>query len=289
MSVMIEEDPDFKKILAFLLKTKGFDAHQYKQNYIKRRIAVRMRAAGVSTYHDYLRVLQTVRQEPSFLIDRLTIHVTEFFRDPEVYRSMTEKILPEFSNIFPKNLRVWCAGCSTGEEPYSVAIMVKEWIANQPDFSFEILATDIDLPSVRAAEKGEYAMEALKKVPKSQVQRWFSSEDSKVRALPELKDHIRFRVHDLLGNWLSSLTGFHFIFCRNMLIYLRAIEQQRLYEQFAKVLKPGGYLVLGLTETLLGPSRKFFHCVDVRHRIYQVSEPVENPMELPNDTRGNDG
>lgn len=84
---------------------------------------------------------------------------------------------------------------------------------------------------------------------------------------------VRFKVHDLLGEWNAALSGFHLIFCRNLLIYLTGPQQQKLYEQFAEALVPGGYLILGLTETLLGPSRRFFHCVDVKHRIYQVLPP----------------
>ena len=120
-----EEDPNFKKILAFLLKSKGFDGHQYKPNYIKRRVAVRMRATETQTYLDYLRVLQNARQEPSLLLDRLTIHVTEFFRDPNVYQAIKQNLLPNLSETAGKKIKIWCAGCSTGEEPYSVAMILK--------------------------------------------------------------------------------------------------------------------------------------------------------------------
>src|ERR1039457_2411400 len=135
-----EEDPHFKYILAFLLKAKGFDGHHYKPNYIKRRVAVRMRAMGTPTYQDYLRVLQNNRQEPSMLLDRLTIHVTEFYRDPEVYQALKTKILPSLSGEGESRIKVWCAGCSTGEEPYSIAMMLKEWTFTKPGFDFEILA-----------------------------------------------------------------------------------------------------------------------------------------------------
>src|SRR5580658_678077 len=118
MIVMIEEDQSFKKILAFLLRSKGFDGNHYKTNYIKRRIAVRMRVVGASTYTDYLKILQHNLEEPARLLDRLTIHVTEFFRDPSVYKAVQEKVLPGFLGKAGKKMKVWCAGCSTGEEPY---------------------------------------------------------------------------------------------------------------------------------------------------------------------------
>jgi len=140
-------------ILAFLLKSKGFDGHHYKRNYVKRRIAVRMRATGSSNYREYLKVLQgNRRSHPSF--DRLTIHVTEFFRDPEVYQAILKKVLPSFSNLPGFKLRVWCAGCSTGEEPYSVGMLLEEWAITQPGFAYEILATDIDAPACARRVKG---------------------------------------------------------------------------------------------------------------------------------------
>jgi chemotaxis protein methyltransferase CheR len=269
MTVTIEEESSFKKILSFLLSAKGFDGNHYKTNYIKRRIAVRMRATGVSTYAEYLKTLQSNQQEPSQLLDRLTIHVTEFFRDPGVYKAVQEKILPNILKNTERKIKVWCAGCSTGEEPYSLADILAESVSSKSGGSFEIFATDIDPKSISAAERGEYSRESLIKIPKGRMTRWFRSDGAKVSVSFELKNKIRFRVHDLLGKWMPAVSHFDLVFCRNLLIYLTGNQQQKIYEQFSSVLTPGGYLVLGLTETLLGPARKYFHCVDVKHRIYQ--------------------
>ena len=269
MTVMIEEESSFKKILAFLLNAKGFDGNHYKVNYIKRRIAVRMRATGVSSYPEYLKTLQCNQQESSQLLDRLTIHVTEFFRDPSVYKAIQEKILPKIIKKSGENIKVWCAGCSTGEEPYSMAGLLAEWVSCKSDCSFEIFATDIDSKSIGAAERGEYSRESLRKIPKGRTTKWFRTDGTKVLVSSELKNHIRFRTHDLLGKWSPLLTDFDLILCRNLLIYLTGNQQQKIYERFAKALTPDGYLVLGLTETLLGPARKYFRCVDIKNRIYQ--------------------
>lgn len=286
MTATKEEDPDFKKILAFVLKAKGFDGRQYKPNYIKRRIAVRMRATGSGTYQDYLKILESAATEATQLLDRLTIHVTEFFRDAGVYKALQERQLQALPEAADKKIKVWCAGCSTGEEAYSVAIMLWEWCFARPDASFEILATDIDHASVRTAEKGEYGMEALQKMPKSQVTRWFHLEGQKAKVVSDLQKNIRFRVHNLLAPWPPELSGFHIVFCRNLLIYLTAPQQQKIYEQFAKALLPGGNLVLGLTETLLGPARRFYQCQDVKHRIYQV---LRRPLPAPEPLGPEDG
>jgi chemotaxis methyl-accepting protein methylase len=269
MPVIIDEEQSFKKILVFLLNAKGFDGTHYKTNYIKRRIAVRMRALGVSTYGDYLKTLQSNLQEPSRLLDRLTIHVTEFFRDPGVYKAIQENILPNIFPISEKKIKVWCAGCSTGEEPYSLAGILAERGSLQKDASFEIYATDIDSRSVSTAEKGQYSPESILKIPKVWTDRWFRSDGAKISVSLDLKHHVSFRVHDLLGKWMPGLSDFDLIFCRNLLIYLTGSQQQILYSRFANALNPGGYLVLGLTETLLGPAREYFQCVDVKHRIYR--------------------
>jgi chemotaxis protein methyltransferase CheR len=270
MTATKEEDLNFKKILSYLLEAKGFDGRQYKPNYIKRRVAVRMRATASSSYRDYFQVLQEDAKEPSRLLDRLTIHVTEFFRDPTIYQALQDKILPELSSLSGGNLKVWSAGCSTGEEPYSLAILFQEWASAHPGRSFKILATDIDASTVKTAEKGEYPAESIHRLPKARAVRWFRSVGSHVLVSQELKHFIRFRAHDLMGDWTRELAGFHLIFCRNLLIYLTAPQQQKVYERFAEALVPEGYLFLGLTETLLGPSRRFYRCVDVKHRIYQT-------------------
>lgn len=284
-----EEDPNFKKILAFLLKDKGFDGRHYKPNYIKRRVAVRMRATGTPTYQDYLHVLQNNRQEPSQLLDRLTIHVTEFFRDPEVYQAVKNQVWPGAVDSSEKKVRVWCAGCSTGEEPYSVAISLEEWSFAHPGTSFEVFATDIDPPSVRTAEKGEYPIEALKKLGRNQVTRWFHVEGATARVVADLKKHIKFRAHNLLNEWPVDLSGFDVIFCRNLLIYLTSAQQQKIYEQFAGALTPRGFLVLGLTETLLGPSRRYFQCVDIRHRLYRRTDSTVNSLPETGEKQRADG
>ncbi|HVZ81977.1 MAG TPA: protein-glutamate O-methyltransferase CheR [bacterium] len=271
MKTDVQEDPFFRRILELLLRSKGFDGNHYKPNYIKRRIAVRMRAMEKGSFSEYYHLLQRDPKEMGRLLERLTIHVTEFFRDPEVFRSLRQTVLPLFAGNVNKNIRVWCAGCSTGEEPYSLAILLQEW-APPLGMGFGILGTDIDPVSVRTAERAEYPVESVAKLPRDQVARWFVKEGGHLRIARELRQKVQFRTHDLLGPWGPSMNEFQMIFCRNMLIYLTAVQQQGIYEGFHKALAPGGYLVLGLTETLLGPSRRFFKCVDIRHRIYRAVE-----------------
>jgi chemotaxis methyl-accepting protein methylase len=262
------EEPLLQGILDHLLAAKGFDASQYKRNYIKRRIAVRMRATGASTYEEYNRILKLKKEEAGLLLDRLTIHVTGFFRDPAVFRALKERFFSRPLENGP--FRVWSAGCSTGEEAYSTAIALKDWALEHPPFPFEIWATDIDSQSVGAAERAQYPVAALGKMDRAHQSRWFYVQQEKAVVAEDLKKHVRFRTHDLLGDWPLDLARFDLILCRNVLIYMTAPQQQILYERFAQSLVAGGFLVLGLTETLMGKARNLYQCVDVRHRIYRT-------------------
>jgi chemotaxis methyl-accepting protein methylase len=274
-----EEDPVLLGILSHLFAAKGFDASQYKRNYIKRRIAVRMRATGAATYEEYARLLKHQKEEAGLLLDRLTIHVTGFFRDEAVFHALRERVFSRPAEA--GRFRVWSAGCSTGEEAYSAAIALKDWALEHPPFPFEVWATDIDLKSVKAAERAQYPMEALGKMDKAHQSRWFYVQQEKATVVDELKKHVRCRTHDLLGDWPADLAQFDLILCRNVMIYMTAPQQQILYHKFAQALVPGGFLVLGLTETLMGKARESFRCVDVRHRIYKslATAPLEGPKE----------
>lgn len=271
MNKSVQEDPFFQRILELLLRSKGFDGNHYKINYIKRRIGVRMRATEKENYSDYFHFLQREPTEMGKLLDRLTIHVTEFFRDADVFESVRRNVFPHFLGMTEGKIRVWCAGCSSGEEPYSLAMLLQEW-CKERGRDFMILGTDIDPTSVRTAERAEYSIESVSKLPKDRIARWFRNEHGQLTIAKDIRQKVQFRTHDLLGKWSPSLNDFHMIFCRNMLIYLTGVQQQGIYESFYKSLVPQGFLVLGLTETLLGPSRRFFKCVDIRNRVYRSQE-----------------
>lgn len=270
--MILEDEAYFPKILDLVLRIKGFDGQNYKLNYVKRRVAVRMRATKSGTYRDYFQFLTQNPEEATHLLDRLTIHVTEFFRDAEIYGALREKvILSLLGTAKNKRLRVWSAACSTGEEPYSLAFLLSDLLGPHPEFSFEILATDVDAASLRTARLGEYSRESGEKLPKKTLGKMFRVEGAKFKVLPGLQKTIRFVQHDLLGPWPEGFSEFDLILCRNLLIYLTAPQQQKLYENFSRVLNPEGFLVLGLTETLLGPARELYRCFDIRSRFYRLA------------------
>ena len=188
--MILEDESYFPKILDLVLKIKGFDGQNYKLNYVKRRVAVRMRATKSVTYRDYFQFLTQNHEEASHLLDRLTIHVTEFFRDPDIYEALREKVFPSLlATARNKRIRVWSAACSTGEEPYSLAFLLSEFLGPHSEFSFEILATDVDAASLQTARLGEYSGESVGKISKKVLGKMFRVEGAKFKVLPGLQNH----------------------------------------------------------------------------------------------------
>jgi chemotaxis methyl-accepting protein methylase len=270
---MVETDGEetfFSRILEAVRRAKGLDGFSYKPNYLKRRVAIRMRAVGVNTYDGYLNVLRGDPKELQLLIDRLTVHVTEFFRDPEVFEAVEKSIFPSLEETFGSEAwNTWSAGCSTGEEAYSMAIALREWRELRGGGDFCVEGSDIDPASVLKAERGEFTAEAISKIPPRRQEHWFLRSGRHVEVVPEIRRRVHFEVLDLTIHWDRVTPQYHLVFCRNLLIYLTPAEHQLIYDRFSKVIKPGGYLVLGRTEALLGQGRMFFNCVDTRNRLYR--------------------
>lgn len=273
MSETGAEETAFRGILEAVRAAHGFDGASYKTTYLKRRVAIRMRAVGTTRYDEYLRALRGDPSEMKRLVDRLTVHVTEFFRDAEVYAAVEEKILPGMEEQFGGEVwRAWSAGCSTGEEAYSLAMILKEWREPRGNGDFLVEATDIDPVSVGTAEKGDYPCDAVAKLPPARGERWFQKAGRRVEVVNAIRRQVRFGVRDLTGDWDRDWGPFHLVFCRNLLIYLTPTEHQALYQRFAEILRPGGFLVLGRTEALLGQGRQYFQCVDTKNRLYRRVE-----------------
>jgi chemotaxis methyl-accepting protein methylase len=270
MSEIDEEELAFQTIFETVRRFKGFDGASYKPNYLKRRLAIRMRAVGTTLYSDYLSVLRNEPKELQLLMDRLTVHVTEFFRDPEVFQAVEESLFPLLDKTFGfETWNAWSAGCSTGEEAYSISIALREWRELHGGGDFKVTASDIDPSSLLTAGKGVYPSETIDKISEERKKRWFLRSSRRVEVAPEIRHKINFEVRDLTMGWGSNGASYHLVFCRNLLIYLTPVEHQLLYERFAKVIKPCGYLVLGRTEALLGQGRMHFRCVDTKNRLYQ--------------------
>jgi chemotaxis protein methyltransferase CheR len=268
-------DREFSELTAKISRDRGFACARYKEKCLRRRIAVRMRARGVHTYADYARLLDADAAEYDRLLDALTINVTKLFRNWPVYCALFERVIPALWELEVPQIRVWSAGCSSGEEAYSLAILFHRFASLRGMLSqigrVEILGTDIDRASLDAAKRGEFLDGDFAETPDELRERYFSKA-APFAVASAIAKLVRFERRDLLEDGLPPVAGgggFHLISCRNVLIYFDRETQERLFETFHRALAPGGFLVLGKVETLLGPARARFAPVDARERIFR--------------------
>ncbi|HEX6134524.1 MAG TPA: protein-glutamate O-methyltransferase CheR [Longimicrobiales bacterium] len=248
--------------------TVGFFCEGYKEKCLRRRIAVRMRARGVHSYAQYAALLASDGAEYEQLVDTLTINVSKFFRNPEVWEMLSRNVLPELAAREDPVIRIWSAGTAGGEEAYSAAIMVQEFAQERgvdPD-RFEILGTDIDRESLAFARRAEYTEFAMTDIEPELRDRWFDH-DGVYRLKAGARRNVRFETLDLIRE--PHPRDLHLIFCRNVIIYFERAVQEQLFRQFHDALVPGGYLVLGKVEALFGAQSGLFQTMASRQRIFR--------------------
>jgi chemotaxis protein methyltransferase CheR len=264
-------DAEFAALTEKISRERGFGCASYKEKCLRRRIAVRMRARGVHTYRDYAAVLDRDAREYELLLDALTINVTKLFRNWETFAAIADDVIPELWPDKNDYVRCWSAGCASGEEPYSLAILMHREAAQREDQKalsrIMILGTDIDRQSLKAAERGTFGEDAFADTPPAIRRRYFSPKPP--HALdPGVKSMVSFERRDLLHEPTPS-GGLDLITCRNVIIYFDRASQEMLFQRFFDALIPGGFLVLGKVETLLGPTRNQFAPVNPRERIFR--------------------
>jgi chemotaxis protein methyltransferase CheR len=275
-----EDDAGFRRLTAKIARERKFACGSYKDRCLRRRIAVRMRACKTASYAAYTAFLDQHPAEWEKLLDALTINVTKLFRNPDVYDAIANLVVPELweqasrlpgiSSSRPL-INVWSAGCSSGEETYSIAILFhRHAVAVRQQARLgrvHVLGSDIDRRSLIAAERGAYRSPAFGDTRDELRTTYFSAGDpaevnAAVRAIT------RFERRDLLNDPPPS-GPFQLVVCRNVMIYFDRPSQDRLMDRFHSVLSPGGFLVLGKTETLFGAPRDRFTIVKQRERIYR--------------------
>jgi len=255
-------------ICQILKDGQDFELEGYKDLCIKRRIAARIRMLGMDDPERYVALLQESAQEQVQLLEALTIHVSQFFRNPSTFALLEKRILPELLLQARNNnskLRIWSAGCAGGEEPYSLALLCQELL--QADDLLSIVATDISADILRKAKQAFYIKTRVVEVPEALLERYFVALANGYQLNAEIQHRVRFYRHDILieqPNFRVDL-----LLCRNLLIYLSRPQQERVLRMLAKALLPGGYLVLGRAETLVAGVRELFRCIDPAERIYQ--------------------
>jgi chemotaxis protein methyltransferase CheR len=268
-SLWADDEPGLDLLKEKILAERGFNCRFYKDKCVQRRIAVRMRARGFQSVTDYTALLDQDAAEFDRLIDTLTINVTKFFRNPETWRAVADDVIPRLFATHRGSIDVWSAGCATGEEAYTLSILLHEWADREgrPEEleRISITGTDIDRRSLAAAAMGEFPELSFEETPPDIRARWFTP-SAPFRIHSRAKSPVSFRELDLITG--EAIPGQSLIVCRNVIIYLEREVQERLFRKFHDSLRPGGVLVLGRVETLLGPSRALFRPLHTRDRIY---------------------
>ncbi len=254
---------DVKSIINFLLDQRGVDFSGYTHSLVEQQLNQRLTQTGIDTIPEYLDYLQSHKEEIDHLIDSLIINVTSFFRNPLLFNYLTDKVLPKIlleKEASPSPLlRIWSAGCASGEEPYSIAMEINKLLKNAAtNLTVNIFATDIDTASIRNALFAEYSIEKMDTI-RFEFLKYFTRKEDSFTLEDEIKTLVNFSTYDLLDKHTYSppeslYGGFDIVMCRNVLIYYNKHYQNKILTKLYRSLNIGGYLVLGETET---PTRRF--------------------------------
>ena len=260
-----------EEITSILRTLEAFNLHQYKPSTVHRRISRRMALTGVDKYQDYLKILRKNEEERKRLTKDLLINVTDFFRDPEAFEVLKQKVLPDIIKNIEKDedIRVWVPGCASGEEAYTLAILLLEARAKAgKENDITIFATDIDEHAISIARKGIYPESITDEVPTTYLEKYFVKSNNKpeYRIKSEVRDLISFATQNVAIH--PPFSHMHLISCRNLLIYLKKEIQDKVINSFYFSLETGSYLFLGSSESI-DPKSVFFKTLSKKWRIYQ--------------------
>lgn len=256
-------DDEFRFLAAFMSRETGIVLSDHKRQMVCGRLVKRLRALHLRSFAEYVELLQgpSAAAEVENLVNAITTNITNFFREPHHFHFLRDSVLAPRLTERPRRprIRIWSAGCSSGEEPYSIAMTMADVLKSGEGWDALILATDIDTNVLRRAEAGIYPVEALKHIPETYRKRFVrrvAGDTDKVQMADELRSMIRFRRLNLHDNW--PMKGmFDAIFCRNVAIYFDKPTQRKLFNRYADYLNIGGMLYLGHAESLIGVTDRF--------------------------------
>ncbi len=251
----------FERISGIVYRICGIDLHSGKEVLVRARLAKRLRALSLTTFDQYMEHLDndTSGSELTTMIDSLTTNKTYFFRESQHFDHLGSSVLPELQ-AKGAPIRIWSAGCSTGEEPYTLAIVAKKHLPNSGSIDLKILATDISFRVLQTAREGVYQQDQLQDVPVRMMSDYFTCIQPKTPREYRVKDNLRSIIKlarlNLMESW--PMKGpFQVIFCRNVMIYFDKATQERLVQRYWDILAPGGYLYVGHSESLTATSHRF--------------------------------
>jgi chemotaxis protein methyltransferase CheR len=255
-------DSEFKRLRELVHARTGIALSEAKRELLYGRLARRLRKLKLNSFAEYCQLVETDESaELQELTNAITTNLTSFFREDYHFKQLSLEALPQIESkrSSSRRIRLWSAGCSTGEEPYSLAIVMREALAQLAGWDIKLLATDIDSKVVAAATAGVYASDRFKGVAPERVRSWFREVAGRpgfLAASAELKSLITFKQLNLLDPW--PVKGpFDVIFCRNVVIYFDKATQRGLFERMADLQEPGGWLFIGHSENLLNVTRRY--------------------------------
>ena len=264
-------------LLEKVYRDGGYDFREYKRGTVTRRLERRLRAAGARTYLDYMGFLDVHPEEYQRLAEDLTIKTSGFFRSPYTFQQITREVLPELVvrkiKQRERRLRVWSTACAQGEEPYSIAILLAEFLGHRLwDFDISIYATDISRQALHEAQAGIYSAKDIEGVAATVLENYFTHRSQSYVVRSDIRRMLRFSYFDLTSTARRPCTGLDCIFCCNVLIYLRGALQERVLGMLYNSLATPGYLILGEVETPPSSLSDKLECLDSKAKIYRKSE-----------------
>ncbi len=257
----IQMDEDcFNRLSSFVTREYGIKLPLAKKSMLESRLNKKVKSLGLASYKEFLDYIFSEEGKQGDLyhvIDLITTNKTDFFREPAHFRFLSDQFLPSYTRDSSKrNLRIWSAGCSTGEEPYTIIMMMEEYRKKHGDVNYSILASDVSIRVIQAAFQGIYDIDRIAPVPADMKQTYFlrgKSDPRMVRVKPQYRKKLQFmRINFMDSHFAVGSDTFDIIFCRNVLIYFDKATQEKVIQKFCRLLRPGGLLLLGHSESIIG-------------------------------------
>ncbi|MGM0417182.1 MAG: CheR family methyltransferase [Thermodesulfobacteriota bacterium] len=264
-------DNDFNYIRKLVYDECGINLHEGKKELVRSRLAKRLRDLNISEFRVYKSMLEDSGEELINLLNAVSTNLTSFFREKKHFDFLEKRGLSQIVKNLDNNktINAWSAGCSTGEEPYTIAMVIDSWIESMPGYDFRITATDISTDVLLKADAGIYDILKTAGIDQQTLRKYFQKGTGKRKGYVRIQKKLRKKIDFMRFNLMQPYTydtSFDFIFCRNVMIYFEKKIQATVINKFYDILKPGGFLFVGHSESLMNINHKFKY---VEPTIYQ--------------------
>ncbi|MBI4376480.1 MAG: protein-glutamate O-methyltransferase CheR [Elusimicrobia bacterium] len=283
MSLTPPPNPELDELKRYLRDRHGVDLSHYNRSFLERRLGIRMRHHNAESLGRYLKILSENKQEFPQLLNVLSVNVTEFFRDGALYDALRAKVLPVIERVSQsrssREIRVWSAGCASGQEAYTLAMLLDDYFGrHSPSWKVRIYASDIQEAFLHEAKAGRYPKEKAAQIPPEFRRRYVAEAAGSIEVCPSLKGMVQFFKHDLATPPTVELVDL--VFCRNVMIYFSLDSKDHILRRFHGCMASGAFLVLGGSEIIL--KSDLFELADDWHKIYQRIDQPHPGGDQPN-------